>query len=398
MAILWAMAPLCLAQRGTMSMTIFDVDSAFAADFSSRDIAVLIRVLKLNADEEAAVRALYDGYVTALHAKGEAIRAQIADVVERAEAIGDSSLMENSREQQEAFARDAAAMKKGFLDDLHALFSREQESRWPIVEREIARMKQIGNGRLFGESIDLVNMIERVVPEAAKDPQVLEQIEAYAVAMQKALAAREEYLAANGDEFQSKVQSDPAAAERLWKDGFRLRAAVRDLNTKYVAAIKALLTPEQADKLDTAFFDASYSRLLSPGRGEAYLREAAKLDDLSVKQKAVIDEIVKAYEPRRRELLKRMAVIETQYEADDMPRELAVKLGKVQGPDAGNWWNGKLYLPQDHALRRIRQERYELDSSAKKQVKAILTAEQRTKMEAQEPPYARFEDWSPWGL
>jgi len=203
LAVFMFAAGVAVAQRGSMSMGVFDASSAFAADFSPRDIKVLIRVLKLNADEEAAVRALYDGYVTALHAKGESIRAEISEVIERAEAMNDSSIMDTSRTKQDEFSREAAAMKKGFLDDLHALFSREQETRWPIVEREIARMKAIGGGRLFGESIDLVDMVERVLPEASKDARVSDQLEAYATSMQKALAARDEFISSNSDAFQA---------------------------------------------------------------------------------------------------------------------------------------------------------------------------------------------------
>ena len=59
-------------------MMLFDSGSLFKPDLSRRDIAIMVRVLALGADEQEAINELYAGYEAALAIEGGAVRSYCA--------------------------------------------------------------------------------------------------------------------------------------------------------------------------------------------------------------------------------------------------------------------------------------------------------------------------------
>ena len=57
-----------------------------------------------------------------------------------------------------------------FIEDLRVLLTKEQEARWPLVERELSRLKKMADGRIAGEKGDVVRMVAEL-PEASGEPR-----------------------------------------------------------------------------------------------------------------------------------------------------------------------------------------------------------------------------------
>src|SRR3954464_12538360 len=90
------------------------------------------------------------------------IKEFVSAQIERAEIMEDATHINDVYKKLGEWRTRSEQVKKAFLDDLKSLLSKEQEARWPIVERELRRLKQVGSGKLSGESVDLVRLTEDV--------------------------------------------------------------------------------------------------------------------------------------------------------------------------------------------------------------------------------------------
>ncbi len=397
LACLCVLARPSLAQRSTIGYGVYNAADSFKPDFSNRDLKIIARVLRLTDDERAAVNTLYEGYKATLATKSEEVQRVVGEAIERAEIMQDSSLLKPAHEQMAAWEASAEKIKKEFLDDLRSLLSGDQESRWPIAEREMRRARKLGEGRLFGESVDVLQILDEVAPESFSTGRLAELVESYAVELDRSLVARATFLEANQAKFLEQCKQDPKEAKHVWNSALHLRQAVRDVNERYVRLFAAELTKELAEKLQELYFERAYARLVAPTRGDNYLAGVFKLDDLDASQRAKLETLRERYNADRKRILKEMAALERIHEQAWVPQSLAQVQGSTPADD-GNF-RGQQRLAPDHPLLPLRQARFELDQRMRDEVRVILTPQQRADIPHDErASVAYFADYQPFGL
>lgn len=386
-------SPTALAQRGSVGYGLFDPGREFKPEYSKRDVDTIVRVLQVSSAERDAIDTLYEGYVDGLRKRANEISAILNEQIERAEVVGDARLIHDIEAQD--WQKEAETKKGAFLDDLRGLLTPEQAGRWTLAEREIRRLKRIGSGRVPGESTDVIGILLDVDENAASIKEVAEMLELYAVELDSAIVTRDKLIEDQGNAFREKINTDPAGAQSLWKDGLRNRMAIRDINRKYARQITPLLPAEKSEQFTKRFFEASYASLFKPTRSEQWAREAAALASLSDDQRAAAKDAIATYETKRWRILQRGAELEDGLAAERMPRELEAKLNNKPELES---FSGILDLPKDHSLRKWREERFALDFALRRDINAILTEQQRSEVTVTVGGFASFMDDSPAGL
>lgn len=394
--LLLAVAPAALAQNGSMSMGLYGGEDSFRPDLSSRDLKVIVRVLKLQPEAEKALLDLYSGYDGALQSEGAAVKEFVEKEIEKAEIMQDPGLLGPAQKRLGEWRNRSEKIKKTFLEDLKSLLTSEQESRWPIVERELRRMKLISGGHLCGESIDLVRLTDEVLGAEPGD-ELAAMLNRYSDELDHALVARQALLDDKQPEYTEKLKSDPKAAEGIWREVQRARAAVRDVNDRYVRLIAAQLPTDKAARLNSEYFDQSYRPITKPTRLDDYVKDAGELKTLTGGQKSQLALIKAKYDTDKHALLEKQAKAWRDFEMDWKPSELAKALGEKQDDEYPQHYNGA-WLPENNPLIQTRRERLELDQQVRKDLEAMLTDEQKAAIPSRLTPYARFDNWSPWGL
>ncbi len=392
--ILLAFAASAVAQQGTMSMGLYNDGSSFRPDLTSADLKLIERVLGLGEPERLALDELYSGYAATLRNEGDAVRDFVSNEIERAQIMQDVGLLNKARAKVADWDKRSEQIKKTFLDDLKSLLTREEEARWPIVERELRRLKHIGGGRLSGESVDLVKMTEEVLgsPPAGELAELLNR---YSEELDHAILARDSFLEAKRKDFSDAIQNDPARAKEIWEESQKVRGALRDINDRYARLIGERLPQDKRAEFQRRFFDRSYPSLVGPTRAQEYLKDAADLSTLTADQKSQIASIKTKYDSDRRALLVKAAQGWRQFEAEEKPESLLLAIGEKardQRQYTGAW------LPDTHPLIKYRQERLILDRALRESLDAMLKPDQRSAIPTRDTPYAKFENWSPWGL
>lgn len=380
-----------LAQNSSIGFG--DVYANFQPKLSQPDLDLLLRVLELTESEKQSVQSLYDGYAAGLKEKAREASQQAEKALEEAQTLGDQKFARASRDE---FTDAGDKMTEQFLTDLQAMLSSQQAGRWPIAQRELRRREQIGAGRYPGESVDVVRLTEEVAPGAGEQPQIADLIEQYAAQVDGAITARETFIKDNYQRYAELMPTDPAGAERLFEESQRLRLGVRDINRRFAKQIGELLTSEQRDKMQQLFFERSFGFAAHPSRSEEFILAAPKLTSLSDDQRTQLEDIVKAYLPRRDAAIRKVCEEEERVRIDARPSELAKALGKQDSTHDG--FSGLKNLPDNHPLVLARRARFDNDRTTRAQVESILTREQADEIPNPLRGVAQFDSLQVHGL
>jgi Spy/CpxP family protein refolding chaperone len=381
------------AQRSSIGIGLFDPSSSFRPEVSEADLRTLLRVLEVGPSEREAIGTLYEGYVGGLKARAAEISAVLNDAVERAEVMADARLVYDVK--QDSWEAEAKKMQGQFLADMQGLLTPEQMGKWPLAEREMRRLKRASAGRLPGESIDLVRILDDVDEKAMDRKDVREVMEQYAQELDGLLRSRDKLIEDQGGAFQEKIKTDPKGAESLWNDAIRARRAIAEVNRKYAKQVTPLLSEAAGAVLSKRMFDATFPKLIEPTKSEKWARGAATLSSLTEEQKTQIRDLLSNYDTQRVRLLEKIAREQEAFELERRPLELVAALA---GTEPRTGWDGKSDLPRDHPLMKLREERYALDSGVRKRIAAVLTEEQRSEVPSEFRGWASFVDDSPYGL
>ncbi len=365
--------------QSVMSMSFLPERGGGAdTDFSRSDLGVFVRVLKLGDDERTSMFDLFEAFRSQIEQGAREVREFGAPLVEKAEALQDQRILDPLRERIQKWGEQKEKLEKQFLDDLTALLTADQATRWPLVERELRRMKQVRHGWLAGEGVDVIRLFARVAPNLAPSEAMAAVLEQYSRDLDAALAERHRFLDAKGKAFQETLESDPPAARQTFEQSRALRIRVRDVNARAVRRLAELLPHDLAEELRRGFVRESLARFRAPGRVERYVEAATKLGSLSAEQRASLASFAEGYTTRRWKLLDRVLEAEFRWEESAIPEEI---LAKIEGREELHGFRGGGDVPPpDSPAQRLRVELFEFDEAARKQVEGMLTPEQRAEM------------------
>lgn len=292
--------PFAAAQTSTMSSTYFSAGSARGPQISRADIDVFIRVLELGDGERGVLEDLYIAYFEEWHAGHRAMRAEAAELIEEAEIFQNQQPLSEIRGLQQAWSADAERLEKRFLDDVTTMLTAEQEGRWPIVERELRRIKTMGDSRLAGESIDVIRLVGRVLPERELPERIADLLEQYAEQLDAVLVRRNRLLEEHRPDYSALVKEDTDRAEEVYFRAVRARVAVCEVNERFARQIAAELPEAQARQLLDAFEEAAYSMYIKPTRLERQILAAENASGVSGERADQVATLIARYRDERK--------------------------------------------------------------------------------------------------
>jgi hypothetical protein len=402
-AILVVVPPVALGQ--SMAVSVSDPSTAFEPALRSHEIRIIARILGLADSERDALAALYDGHCETLKVRAAEIADSREEALERAQATADFSVANVPKETEDAWKAEAAQAKAAFLDDLKILLTKEQADRWPLVERELRRFKSLDRGRIAGEKLDLIRLVDEHAPAAWKNPDIANLLASYVQSLDAALTRRDTQLdSSDGSEFAKLAHSDRAAAESMWRTVIALRVAVRDINLKTAEQVAALLPEKDAEAFRAETFKAAYPKIAKATRTESYIRAAAALKSLSPQQAADIRAVLDSFDLRIAAVQKEQAALRREQDAETPPLVLR---SSDAGSKTATTADGEVItffspasgtVDKESPAYKLQLRRFQLESDTKRQVNGLLSADQRD--ECRQPPIDMlvFGEDDYWGL
>ncbi len=359
-------------------------DSDFRPEISPTQLTLIIRSLQLTDDQIRAVQDLHAAHAAELRSAGAAFRAELEDRIDRAEMLGDGVIAQKIFQDAQQWEERKDALENSFLQEMRLLLDAEQEARWSLVQRELRRLEAMPFGRMLGENLDVVSLFESL--DLDPNPEMLAVLDEYARDLDPELQARNDFLRTGMVEADETLEKDPKRAKQLFERSRSLRMAVRDMNIRAIERLASVATPDDAARIRTEFRERMASTLgLGQSRTDEMIRAVAALPSLTAEQRTSFREISEAYRASRNGWDEAYVRAVFRAEEHTVPRSLLAALdaenSKPQpeaandGEDAG--WAMLSERSTIDGLRRLWEERIELDRSTRASLRAMLNEAQQ---------------------
>ena len=278
----FASVPTASAQFGGRS----GMASMFTPDFLPRDLPIFVDALALEEWQRPVLEVLLQDYDTNFNTAADGVRAKMASFKEVAAGANAERVLEMISEPLVARTAEKKRLREDFLAGVRGTLGDTQVENWPRLERALRREKSLPLGELSGESIDLTVIVREVQPSPLALDGARTAIEQYEVALDAALATRDEALdTAIAPLLRAMSAADANSGVAAQEAIMQKRVLVRGAQESGIAAIAAALGGEYGPALERRALEKSFPQVFRPDPITPLIEGAQALPDLTDDQK-----------------------------------------------------------------------------------------------------------------
>lgn len=205
----------------------------------------------------------------------QAVRAEQWQSAERQSAFEEISLLIQDQ------LRLKKKMKNELEGDLVVLLSEEQLALWPALQRQLIRDRLLPRGRLSGETVDVMALVDQQEFDADVLATLSPALDEWDVQVASALTAREDYIVeTQGVLMSSMTTMDVSGGIDVMKTQGSLSESVRSINDLAIENIVLLLPSELSKAFDDEAKQRGYPRIFRTTRVERAYEAAQELEGL----------------------------------------------------------------------------------------------------------------------
>ncbi len=172
-------------------------------------------------------------------------------------------------------------MRSEFEGDLVAILTEEQQHLWPPLDRQLIRDRLLPRGRLSGETVDVMSLVEQQEYDDETLFTLLPIIQEWDESVTPALTARDDHIVENQGMLMSAMSTmDPASGISVMEAQAKFAEAVRDINDNAVQNIVLLLPEDKQGEFDMYAKERGYPRIFRPTRTDRAFKAAMELEEL----------------------------------------------------------------------------------------------------------------------
>jgi hypothetical protein len=338
----------------------YDDAGPYGLPLSRRSLGVYTGLLKFDKDQLAAAKALHDQYRADFRElTKEAAEKEKGFATERPQRNKDRT------EHAEEFVKRAQGLEQQLLQDLRALCTEEQGSRFAGIER--ARRRETG-GRLAiaaGDGIDLVLLLDSM--KAERTPEVGDVLQRWELDVDRAEQDRDRMLRS----WMSKLVGDKEPEEgreiqKFLADLYAISSRRRDATRRTLRELEPLLAESHREQLGARVREISFPRIYTGSPVLAVLDKAERLGDLTPEQTQQLTDLRATYTAEAAKVNARWAAATEEKQAQMASTDMEVVMQQAEDPK--------------DAFGAARAERRELDRTYVDKITGVLTEEQRARV------------------
>ncbi|CAG1003688.1 hypothetical protein PHYC_03084 [Phycisphaerales bacterium] len=366
---------------GGMGMDDFTPDLV-----TKRGVLGYAKILGLDEEQKQTVLALLDGTKTEYRKEMKTFQDKMKSLQGKAMEDQDWTVWQKDLPDMiEKLQKTTERLETQFFDDLKAICSEGQASRWEGVERFRRREKYLRFSMVSGAGADLVAIVEKCGAAPAGNAEFVETLSQYELDIDKPVREFDRIQKEqekNAREGMEKWTKDPEKAmeemNKMMERMTEIGKDLRNLNRDYVRRLSPLMGEAERAKFEDEFNRRSFPRVYREAHATKMITSALALPDLSEDQRQQLAVIKEQYTRDSASANERWAkVIEEEEEKNNGSMGRMMRMGWGQG---GN---------EDE--KEARTARRELDEKTEDKVKAILTEAQLTRM-----PEKKIDTRQPW--
>ena len=186
-------------------------------------------------------------------------------------------------------------LREEFEADLVVILTEDQHSLWAPLKRQLVRDRLLPRGRLSGETVDVMGLVDQQDYEDGTLVQLLPALSEWDTSVTYALTARDEHMVENqGTLMMSMTTMDVDSGIGVMKIQAQLAESVRDINDLAIENIVLLLPEEEGKQFGAYARERGYPRIYRPTRTDRAFKAAMELEELEPDTLQAINEIYDA--------------------------------------------------------------------------------------------------------
>ncbi len=191
-------------------------------------------------------------------------------------------------------------MRNEFEGDLVVILTEDQQALWPPLQRQLIRDRLLPRGRLSGETVDVMGLVEQQEFVDEVLVELIPVLQEWDASITVALTARDDHMVENQGVLMSAMRTmDTTAGIDVMKTQARLAESVRDINDNAVDNIVLLLTEEAGAVFNTTAKERGYPRIFRPTRTDRSYKAAMELEGL---EPDILQAIIELYDAMQLEI------------------------------------------------------------------------------------------------
>ncbi len=172
-------------------------------------------------------------------------------------------------------------MKNELEGDLVAILNEEQLELWPPLQRQLIRDRLLPRGRLSGETVDVMGLVEQQKFDDEILVKLLPVLGDWDVQVSQALTDRDNHMVENQGILMSAMRTmDTNAGLNVMKTQGKLAEVVRDVNDMAIENIVLLLPSDVSKEFDTEAKRKGYPLIFRLTRAERAYKAAQELEGI----------------------------------------------------------------------------------------------------------------------
>lgn len=363
---------------------------AFQPDIMQRDLPLMVQTLGLEDWQRPVIETLLDDYISNFNAGVEAAKERMKTAsAEGAKAASGNAdaILQKVMEQLSGWRNEKERMLEKFVADLRSQLGDQQMERWPVFERALRRERDLPDGDISGESVNLWSVLAQMQLGAAETENVRPALQAYELALDAALVTRSRKMAELENELRDAMltmdyERGAAVQDRI----MALRVQVRAANDAGIDAIAAALGP-RGEEFRRQALEAGYPDAYRKHPLFQLMDTVMKLDSLTPEQAQQVEALRAEFEVACRDMSGRFYEMLRAEEPKEPRRKVQAMLDRRAGeprsapstPQGAN---------QADPIVKLRVERDRMGEPFRERLMAILTPEQQAEL----PGMAKYED------
>ena len=172
-------------------------------------------------------------------------------------------------------------MRDEFEGDLVSVLTEDQLLLWPPLQRQLIRDRLLPRGRLSGETIDIMGLVEQQDYDDELLVALLPAIQEWDVNVTDALVERDDHIVENQGVLMTAMRTmDTSSGIAVLKTQGRLAETVRYVNDTAVDNIRSLLPENIRNQFDAVAKQRCYPRIYRQSRTDRAYEAALELEGL----------------------------------------------------------------------------------------------------------------------
>lgn len=305
-------------------------------EYLSRDLRIISDELVLDQAQRDILENLYEDYKSDFAAGLEAMQQRLRGMKDELQTDDRQRVLNMIFVPFEEWNEERGKLGESFLESIRLVLNEDQQARWPAFERQLRRQKELDDGQLAGENVDLIVLVRNLDLPQPVSLTLEPVLNDYELALDNALRHRTSVLSRTQREIVQAIRdTEPERTVRLVDEQLQARVQVRQVNDRYIDLLTAALPGEYSDTFRAIALERAYPKAYRTTPGQRMFEAALRLDEIDAETRQSLQDLYDAFQSEMQAISARVVELIREHEPAQERNRVEIYAARMSGGAPG---------------------------------------------------------------